>query len=80
MVETEVTPLIEDVGKAFVDICLKPLLSEPAPAHGLPVKILIFPENEEACNHLIEASTRFLENAVGPKGCRIIITDAQQNT
>jgi hypothetical protein len=79
MVESEVTPLIEDVEKAFADIYLKPLVSEFTPAYGLPVESLTFPENEEACSHLIEAAVRLLENAVGFRRRRIIIADAQQN-
>ena len=79
MVESEVTPLIEDVEKAFADIYLKPLVSEFTPAYGPPMEILTFPENEEACSHLIEAAVRFLENAVGSMRRRIIIADAQQN-
>jgi len=75
MVESEVTPLIEEVEKEFTDVYLKPLVSEFVPGHGLPVEILAFQENEGACSRLIETAIQSLDKAVKSKGRRMVVAD-----
>ncbi len=72
MVESEVSPLIEEVEKELVDVYLKPLVSEYVPGAGLPVELVAFGEDEEACSRLAEEAILCLKRLVETKGREIV--------
>lgn len=74
MVESEVTPIVEMIEREFSSVYLKPLVSGYVKGSGLPVEILAFGANEEACNRLVRDVVQSLERAVKAKGRRIVAT------
>ena len=74
MVESEVTPIVEEIEKGFGNVYLKPLVSEYVKGSGLPIEILAFEANEEACDRLVRDVVQSLEWAIKAKGRRIVTT------
>ncbi|MBS7622643.1 competence/damage-inducible protein A [Candidatus Bathyarchaeota archaeon] len=71
MVESDLSPIIEDVEREFREVYLKPLVSEYDRITGLPVEVIVFGVNDEACIQRISDVVRFLEEAVREKGYRL---------
>ena len=80
MVESEVTPIVEEIEKGFGNVYLKPLVSEYVKGSGLPIEILAFDANEEACDRLVRDVVQSLEWAIKAKGRRIVTSPCKRTT
>ena len=75
MVESEVTPIIDDIIDKIDNIYLKPLVSEYDPKKGIPIEIISFEKYDEDCWKLINKSKQLLQNAVEQKGHKLMTSD-----
>jgi molybdenum cofactor synthesis domain-containing protein len=73
MFESEVSPLTDEIMKAMPHTYLKPLVSEFQMDRGLPVDIVVFAENGEACRKKMEEAIKRLGELVAQKGGSLII-------
>jgi molybdenum cofactor synthesis domain-containing protein len=73
MFESEITPLINEVLKTIREAYIKPLVSEYDPTLGLPIEVVIFGMNEEACQKNYEHTLSLLTNLVNQKGKQLRI-------
>jgi len=68
MYESQVSPLADEIMKEIPGVYLKPLISEFQSDTGLPVDIIAFATNKEACDIKMEKTIKRLEELVIKKG------------
>jgi len=73
MYESQVFPITDEIMKNIPDTYLKPLVSEFQRDKGLPVDVIAFAENKEACEKKMEEIIKKLEERVAQKGGNLII-------
>jgi len=73
MYESQVSPITDEIMKKMPGTYLKPLVSEFQVDKGLPVDIIAFAENREACQKKIEKIVKRLEELVTQKGGSVIL-------
>lgn len=68
MYESRISPITEEIMKSMPGTYLKPLVSEYQREMGLPVDIIAFAEDNEACQEKMEEVIRRLNEHVTQKG------------
>ncbi|MEM2905758.1 MAG: molybdopterin-binding protein [Candidatus Bathyarchaeia archaeon] len=71
MYESQVSPLTDEVMKNVSEVYLKPLVGEYQRDRGLPVDIVAFAEDEDACRVRMDEAVRRLGELVAQKGGRL---------
>jgi len=74
MFESEVTPLITTVMKTTPEVYIKPLVGEYKQDVGLPVEIIVFEKDAEACQRKCQETLTKLRDLVNQKGRNITET------
>lgn len=74
MFESELTPLIATVMKSMPDVYIKPLVGEYKQEIGLPVEIIAFDKDSEACSKRYEVTLSMLRELVNQKGRKLTET------
>ncbi|MEM2110936.1 MAG: molybdopterin-binding protein, partial [Candidatus Bathyarchaeia archaeon] len=67
MYESQVSPITDEIMKSMPGVYLKPLVSEYQTDKGLPIEIIAFAENREACQKKIMEIIERLEKLVNSK-------------
>jgi molybdenum cofactor synthesis domain-containing protein len=67
MYESQVSPITDEIMKSMSGAYLKPLVSEYQPDKGLPIEVIAFAENKEACQKKIMEIIERLEKLVTQK-------------
>ncbi len=67
MYESQVSPITDEIMETIPGTYLKPLVSEYQSEKGLPIEIIVFAENREACQNKINEVMKRLEDLVARK-------------
>ncbi|MEM2942169.1 MAG: molybdopterin-binding protein [Candidatus Bathyarchaeia archaeon] len=79
MVESDLSPIIEEIEKTFSEVYLKPLVSEYDRNSGLPIEVIAFGVDDEACLQKIGDVARSLEKAIREKGRRLLTVSKEES-
>jgi len=75
MYESQVSPLTDEVMRGVRGVYLKPLVGDYQRERGLPVDIVAFAEDENACRERMGEAVRRLGELVAQKGGRLELSD-----